>query len=477
MNKHESIKIAYIGGGSRNWAPTIFGDLALCPELSGEIRLYDIDHPSALANVNLATDLFARPEAVTRFTVSAHELLKDCLSGADFVFLSILPGPMQMFANDLDIPLKYGVIQTVGDTVGPGGLSRNLRAIPVYREFAHAIAAYCPKAWAINYTNPMTLLTQTMYDAEPGIKAIGCCHEVFGTRAWIAGMVASKLGIPSIHRNEIDIDLAGVNHFTFFTEAKYQGEDIFPIVREFMNRPGYFSDKTEASLAREEQGRFGSCDGLIQLEFLRRFGIIGAAGDRHLVEFVPWWCDSVERLRRWGVSITSSAQRLGSWKAPIGDREAELKNYTSAQSKSNSSEVVMPNPVTKALKRSKEEAVDLVLGLCGIRNIDTNVNLPNRGQIENLAHGHVVETMGQVRRDKVTAIVARPLPTAVHTLVEKVQRVQALTHEAAKQKSFSMALEAWLLDPLCKQEPDVAEKMLRELLIANKSGLSGWSLE
>jgi alpha-galactosidase len=126
------IKIAYVGGGSRYWAQMVMTDLALCPHLTGELVLYDINHPAAQENVKRARKIYGHPDAQTKFRVRATKSIRDALTGADFVFLSILPGPMQMFANDLDIPLKYGIIQTVGDTTGPGGISRALRTIPTY---------------------------------------------------------------------------------------------------------------------------------------------------------------------------------------------------------------------------------------------------------------------------------------------------------------------------------------------------------
>ena len=154
MTKTETpieIKIAYIGGGSRYWAKMVMTDLALCPHLTGEIALYDIDYEAALANVERARSIYGHPDAKTTFAVNAYHTPEEVFEDADFVFLSILPGPMQMFANDLDIPKKYGILQTVGDTTGPGGISRALRSVPTYIEYAHQIMALCP---CLLYTSP-----------------------------------------------------------------------------------------------------------------------------------------------------------------------------------------------------------------------------------------------------------------------------------------------------------------------------------
>ncbi|MFW5751154.1 MAG: alpha-galactosidase [Planctomycetota bacterium] len=458
------IQIAYIGGGSTSWARTLMSDLALTPELGGEIRLYDIDYARAVANQDRAPEIFDHAESKTSFTVRAVRSVAEALRGADYVIMSILPGPMQMFANDLDIPLRYGIVQTVGDTTGPGGISRSLRSVPIFADYARQVMEHSPDAWVINYTNPMTLCTQAMFAAAPGIKAIGCCHEVFGTRGWVASMVARERGIDSLHRREIDIDLIGLNHFTFFTRASYRGEDVFPIVRAFMERDGYFRDRTADALERNRIGRFGSCDGLIQLDFLRRFGVIGAAGDRHLVEFVPWYIDSEDTLHRWGVSVTTSAARLGTWRPPVGDRESAVGGGAARK----------PKPVQTGLKRSKEEGVDLMLALSGLRDIDTNVNVPNRGQIDFLPRGHVVETLASVRTDALSPWSATPPPLALQTHLRRIADTQQLTLEAALTCDRDCALQAMLSDPLVRLDTDRASALLEELLAANAAALPGW---
>jgi len=450
-----TIRIAYIGGGSRHWAPVMMQDLALTTGLDGEVVLYDIDAARARANVVLGEGIFQHPEAVCRFRVRTEERLADALRGADLVFISILPGPMECFANDLDIPLRHGLVQTVGDTVGPGGLSRCLRTVPIFTGFARAIAEHCPKAWVVNYTNPMTVATQALTAEAPNLKTIGCCHEVFSCRAWIGSMAAEHTGIPMKHRNEIDIDLVGLNHFTFFPRATYHGHDVWPAIAAWIAKQGdFFRDRTADALAREAKGRYGSCDGLIQLDFWRRFGVFGAAGDRHLVEFVPWYCRSIESLRRWGVSVTGAAQRLG------GYRPENI-------------EVVEEAP--EHLKRSSEEGIDLVECLVGNRSMVTNVNVPNLGQIPWLPLGHVVETQALVDRDRITPHVTGYFPMALQTHLRRIADIQAMTLQAARTCDRDLALHALLADPLCTLDTDQADRLLTELISANQAWLpTGW---
>ncbi|TVR13544.1 MAG: alpha-galactosidase [Planctomycetota bacterium] len=446
-----SITIAYIGGGSKHWAPVMMQDLALTPDLGGELRLYDLDLPRAQHNQAMGEGIFAHADAVSHFRVRTCETLAEALRDADIVFISILPGPMQCFANDLDIPLRYGIVQTVGDTTGPGGLSRSLRTVPIYTAFARAIAEHCPQAWVINYTNPMTVATQALTREVPELKVIGCCHEVFACRSFIGMMAAKYYDIPIKHRNEVAVNLVGLNHFTFFAGATYHGHDVWPAIAAWIEQQSndqgdYWRDRTQDALAREAKGRYGSCDGLIQLDFWRRFGVFGAAGDRHLVEFVPWYIGSVERLRRWGVSVTGSAQRLDNWVPDNVDTLPEIP---------------------ERLKRSKEEGIDLLECLVGNKAMVTNVNVPNRGQIPWLPQHHVVETMAQVERDRVIPHVVADFPLALQTHLRRIADTQALTLEAARSCDRDGALAALLADPLCHLDTDQALAMLDELIAAN----------
>nr|HPN85325.1 alpha-glucosidase/alpha-galactosidase [Victivallales bacterium] len=215
------IKIAYIGGGSRYWARELVGDLALCPHICGELALYDLDYEAALKNIEVANEIFNRPASRTKFKVTVAKKAQDALKGADFVICSIEPGPTQMRYADLEIPAKYGIVQTVGDSTGPGGIVRALRSIPIKMHYARLVMKYCPKAWVINYTNPMTLCTAAFYAADPKIKAFGCCHEVFGTQRFLVEKVNEWFGAEDVKRQDIILDIAGVNHFTFATSATW----------------------------------------------------------------------------------------------------------------------------------------------------------------------------------------------------------------------------------------------------------------
>jgi len=433
-----SIKIAYIGGGSRYWARDLMKDLALSGIFDGQISLFDLDYEAAQRNEEIAGHLFSRPEAKGKFKVKAVKRLADCLRNADFVVLSIEPGPTEARYADLVIPEEYGVIQPVGDSTGPGGILRGLRAVPVYADYAAKIMEYCPKAWVINYTNPMTLCTRALYAVDPGIQAFGCCHEVFGTQWKLARLAREWFDRTDIQRQDIKVDVNGINHFTWVTEARWQGEDLLPRLQEHLSDPDQFKDRSAASKKRVKEKKYFGGEGLVAFDLFRRFDALGAAGDRHLVEFVPWYARDLKTLHRWGVVCTPYEHRIGRAQKPDSAPDSYAQNEI--------------NP-------SGEEGVKQMAALLGLCDLDTNVNVPNRGQAPDLPMDAVVETNAAFRHQTLTPTTARTLPPAANALVQSVVAVQEMTLEAALDRDLDRAFQALLCDPLVTLSPDKAEAM------------------
>lgn len=446
------IKIAYIGGGSRYWAHELMSDLALCPHLTGHLALYDIDHPAAEHNVNVAGDIFNRPEAQTTFKVTAPKSPATALRGADFVVCSIEPGPTEMRYADLEIPRRYGIIQPVGDSTGPGGIMRAMRSVPTKMRYAHLIMKHCPNAWVINYTNPMTLCTAGFYAAEPDIKAFGCCHEVFGTQSSLSALVAETFKIERPARHEIILDVSGVNHFSLATAASWNGQDLWPLLHKQIAKKGFFRSRKARALKRIRNGEVFGSDKLVSRDLLRCFDVLGSAGDRHLVEFVPWYLDSEETLHRWGVVCTPYA-----WRIQKASRKRGAARYGQA-----------------TLNQSGEEGVAQILALLGVQTLTTNVNVPNEGQMPQIRFGHVVEAYAQFSRDSIRPIVAGPLPDGALGLVERVVQVQDLTLMAIVERSHELAFQAMLSDPLVSISTDRAWKMYSEMVDYTREMLPGW---
>ena len=228
-NKVEDLKIAYIGGGSRGWAWGLMSDLAQAEDISGSVYLYDIDLNAAKNNEIIGNKVNALEGAKSVWNYKATETIEEALTGADFVVISILPGTFDEMESDVHTPEKYDIYQSVGDTSGPGGIIRAMRTLPMYAYIAKKIEENCPDAWVISYTNPMTVCINTLYTVFPKIKAFGCCHEVFGTQWLLANLLSDKIGIEPPKREDIKVNVVGVNHFTWLTSAKYKDIDIFPI--------------------------------------------------------------------------------------------------------------------------------------------------------------------------------------------------------------------------------------------------------
>lgn len=453
-NNHvEDIQIAYIGGGSRGWAWTFMTDLALEPCISGTIRLYDIDREAAKANEKIGNKLKDREEAVGKWNYCVADSLEEALTGADFVVISILPKTFDEMEVDVHMPERLGIYQSVGDTAGPGGIIRALRTIPMFVEIGEAIKAYSPKAWVINYTNPMTLCVKTLYQVFPRIKAFGCCHEVFGTQKVLAGIAERELGIEKIERNEILVNVLGINHFTWFDYASYKGIDLFPVYRSYIEK--HFEEGFEEVDNNWMNSTF-ACAHRVKVDLFNRYGLIAAAGDRHLAEFMPGgeYLKDPETVSGWKFGLTTVAWR----KEDLQKRLQRSRRLVSGEEEIE-------------LKPTGEEGILLIKALCGLERVVSNVNIPNTGrQIANLPESAVVETNAVFERDAIRPVLAGSIPENVRKLimphVENHERILKAAMEGSRDKE--LIVEAFLNDPLVKGragETDV-RKLVNDMMEA-----------
>lgn len=437
------VTICYIGGGSQEWAVKLMRDLALEEGLSGTLRLYDIDRAAVQTNLTLGKKLFANPGVKGKFDITLKAELSEALDGADIVVLSIEPGATELRYADLEIPEKYGVEQTVGDTTGPGGILRAWRAIPTFVDFGRQIARHAPNAWIINYTNPMTLCTAAIYEGFSKAKCVGCCHEVPEMQRHMARFVQERdLGAVD-DPHQIDIDVAGINHFTFASRIAWNGMDLLEELRRFAGEPESAQDLTARAEERRDRRSWFESDHRIALDFLRRFDAYGFAGDRHLAEFVPWYLTSESELHRHGVIKTP---------------------YWWRKEKNESRRERDPEAEARVLATSGEEGSEIIRALSGGDEVRTNVNLPNRGQISWLPLGHPVETYGIVRRDTIVPETPTPLPVGLQELTRRAATVQQLTLQATLESDRRKLLEALLVDPLVMLPVSKAAAMLDEML-------------
>ncbi|MBE7031661.1 MAG: alpha-glucosidase/alpha-galactosidase [Ruminococcaceae bacterium] len=460
-NKVEDIKIAYIGGGSRGWAWGFMSDLVACDDISGSVDLYDIDFEAAKDNEIIGNMYNNVDGAKTTWKYRATKTIGEALTDANFVIISILPGTFDEMESDVHTPEKYGIYQSVGDTAGPGGIIRAMRTIPMFEEIGENIKKYCPDAWVINYTNPMTLCVKTLYRVFPEIKAYGCCHEVFGTQKLLRCVVKEHLGIEEdFDRQDIKVNPISVNHFTWITEAKYKNLDLFPLYKEFCEKhPDGFNK--EGGVDNNWLNSFFSSDEKVKMDLFKKFGYIAAAGDRHLAEFCEgkWYLENPERVADMHFTLT-----------PVSWRKEDLKNRREKSRKMISGEI----PVE--MRETGEEGVLQMRALLGLCDLVTNVNIPNAGQIPNLPIGAVVETNAVFRAGSLNPVFAGPVPKEIYPLVSRACGEQELVSEAIAERDIEKVFIAFANDPLVTCGMEDARKLFDEMCENTKAYLSSFGL-
>ena len=456
-NSVSDINIAYVGGGSRDWAWGLMNDLALEGQLSGNVRLYDINFEAAHDNEVIGNCLAGYENTKGIWGYRAVANIEEALTGADFVVISILPGTFNEMESDVHAPEKYGIYQSVGDSTGPGGIVRALRTIPMYVEIAEAIKKYSPDAWVINYTNPMTICTKTLYQVFPGIKAFGCCHEVFGAQQLLVKMLKDMKGLEGISREEIKVNVLGLNHFAWIDRATYSGIDLFPVFSEFAEKYG---DTGFEGPAWDDADAYFSSGHRVQLDLFRRYGVIAAAGDRHASEFCPpWYLKSPDVVKEWQFRLT-----------PVSYRKEDLKEKYSRGKR------LVKGEEKLRLEPSEEEGVRQIKALLGLGDFVTNVNLPNNGQVKGLPCGCIVETNAVFSRNSIIPLYSGQLQDDVNSLVLRQAYNQETVLKAGLQKNKELAFRAFANDPLVTLSINDARRLFDVMLQNTEAYLPGWDI-
>lgn len=459
--KAEDLKIAYIGGGSRGWAWGLMSDLAACDDISGSVYLYDIDYEAAKANEIIGNKFKDAEGAKSAWSYIASETIEEALTGADFVVISILPGTFREMESDVHTPEKYGIYQSVGDTSGPGGIIRAMRTVPMFEYIGEQIKAHCPKAWVINYTNPMTLCVKTLYRVFPEIRAFGCCHEVFGTQTFLTKLVEECFGEKDVYRGDIKVNPVGVNHFTWLTKATWRNINLYPYYDAFAQKyaeGGYCKDGVVDD--NWMNNSFISTE-MVKLDLYLKTGVIAAAGDRHLAEFCEgkWYLENPERVREMHFGLT-----------PVSWRWENLEQRLEKSRRLVSGEEAV------TVSGTGEEGVNQIRALLGLTDLVTNVNIPNRGQIPNLPLGAVVETNAVFRADSLEPVFAGPLPKTIYPLIARICGEQELIDEAIAERNLDKLFTAFVNDPLVTCGMADAKKLFKEMILNTAEYLDSYNL-
>lgn len=446
------VRIAYIGGGSHGWAWTFYNDLAKEREMSGVVSLYDTDSNAALQNQRIGEQLMKRPDTTENWKFKVRYSLEELLSEKpDFILISILPGTFKEMESDVHLPEKYGIYQSVGDTAGPGGLVRALRTIPMFVEIAEAIQKYSPDSIVINYTNPMTLCMKTLYHTFPEIKAFGCCHEVFGTQKILAKLYEQATGDIGVDRDEVIVNVQGINHFTWFDRASCRGVDLFPVYKDFISKN--FEEGYHDPDRNWMNGTF-NCAHRVKMDLFMKYGTIAAAGDRHLAEFLPGDCylKDPQMVHDWKFALTTVEWRK--------ERQAEKKQKA----------VILANGGEELdLAPTGEEGIHLMKALCGLGRMVSNVNILNTtGQIPNLPRTAVVETNAVFYRGTIQPIMSGDIkPDILKLIIPHVENHEKIL-KAALECDFDLAFDAFFHDPLVEGRISESDgKVLLKEMIEN----------
>jgi alpha-galactosidase len=434
-------KITLVGGGSYNWCPRLLCDLVQTPELEGaDVYLLDIDL-NAVTEMKAAIDKVCADNGKNfQFIATGDE--EAAFRDANFVLITISTGGLRMMRHDLEIPEQYGIYQTVGDSVGPGGWSRLLRNVPIFTEMAAKIERLSPHAVVLNYTNPMAGLTAAIH-ASSGLRAVGLCHGVMGTLHYLSRVLG-------VEEKDLSVRYGGVNHFFWIFDFKVKGKDGYPLLRKRLG------DSTLLKFDKSSQDPAGFSDNnhLLFSELFEEFGHLCYSADRHTCEFFTAYVTDPAIMEAFKLERTSVTQRQA------GIEKSRQLTLDLAAGK---------NPM---LQRSRETAVDIMKALATNTPFVDVVNLPNIGQIDNLPRGAVVETLGLVDSAGFAPISVGAMPEQLRGLTEIHCTIQKMTLEAALTGNRELAIEALALDPQCaKLAPSRIRKMGLELIEATREYL------
>ncbi len=412
-------KITLIGAGSTVFAKNLLGDILSFPELAeSTISLHDIDaerlETSEIVAHKVAQTLNVHPH------IEATTDRRAALDGADYAICMIQVGGYEpATVVDFEIPKRYGLRQTIGDTLGVGGIMRGLRTIPVLLEMCHDMEALCPDVTFLNYVNPMAINGWAISRASR-IKTVGLCHSVQGT----AEQLAYDIGVPI---EEINYLCAGINHLAFYLRFERKTdkgfEDLYPHVWQVI-----------------EEDRVPSSN-RVRYEMLQRLGYFVTESSEHFAEYTPWFIkqDRPDLIERYGIPLDEYPRRC---EAQIAGWEA-LRTY-------------LEDPdTTLAVERTHE------YGAYIIHSLETGVprviygNVPNHGLIDNLPPNCIVEVPCLVDWNGIQPTHVGSLPPHLAALIRTNINVQELTVEAALTRKRAHIYHAAMLDPHTGAELDL----------------------
>ena len=453
-----SIKIAMIGAGSIGFTRRLMRDILAVPELQDTTFAFmDISE----RNLEMVTQLCQREIEANGLPAQIEPTLnqREAIQDADYVVSTIRQGGLEAFKLDIDIPLKYGVDQCVGDTLSAGGIMYGQRTIPVLLDICKDIREVAkPDAIFLNYSNPMAMNTWAC-NKYGGVKTIGLCHGIQHGHEQIADTIelwAKREGMigedERVTRDDVDIICAGINHQTWYIQVQWRGMDMVPKMLElFENHPTY----------REQEK--------VRIDVLRRFGYYSTESNGHLSEYVPWYRKRVDEIPQWiDLSHWIHGETGGYLRVCTENRnwfETDFPNWMKEE----------PPQFTEDI-RSAEHGSYIIEGLETGRVYRGHFNIINQGQITNLPDGCVIEIPGYVDKNGINMPVVGDLPMACAATCSASVRVQEMSVEAAVHGDVSLLKQAMLHDPLVGAvcDPEEVWQMTDEMLVAQAEWLPNY---
>ncbi|ANH94978.1 MULTISPECIES: alpha-glucosidase/alpha-galactosidase [unclassified Streptomyces] len=344
-----SPKVAFVGAGSVVFTQGLLADLLAFPELRGaHIALHDIDAERLATAHGAARYIADRLAPAGNVRITAHAERRAALAGADFVINIVQVGMREATRTDFEVPARYGLRQTIGDTLGVGGIFRALRTFPLLKSLGEDIAEVCPDAWLLNYTNPMAMNVQYLTRATGLTRVVGLCHSVY----WTVHDLAELLGVP---HEEVTYRAAGVNHQAWVLRLEHRGTDLYPRLDALI--------ESDPELRRR-----------VRVDMYRRLGYYPTETSEHSSEYVPWYLhhtDEIERLRL----------PVGAYLDIVDENIAAYEHTRDA--------LAQGEPLT--VEGTMEYAPQIIHSITTGTPRTVYGNVPNHGLIDNLPAGGTVE--------------------------------------------------------------------------------------
>jgi alpha-galactosidase len=432
-------KIAFIGAGSTVFTRNLIGDVLSLPELADTttFALMDIDAERLETSETVARGLVAAHGA--RASVEATGDRRAALDGADYVVTSFQVGGYRpATVVDFEVPKRFGVRQTIGDTLGVGGIMRGLRTIPVLLDVCRDMEELCPDALLLQYVNPMAMLCWAVAERS-SVRTVGLCHSVQHT----AGELAADLGLPAA---ELDYHVAGINHVAFFLRLEHEGEDLYPALHRVIDE------------GRVPEGN------RVRYELMRHFGHFVTESSEHFAEYVPWFIKAArpDLIERFGIPLDEYLRRC----------ERQIAEWDEMRAR-----IARDGAAALEPQRSVEYGAHIIRACETGEAFAFNGNVPNRRPdggrlIDNLPDDCCVEVPCVAGADGVAPQAVGALPRHLAALMQTNVNVQGLTVEAALTGRREPAWHAAMLDPHTAGELPLDE--IRDLVDALLEAHGDW---